>query len=402
MKTILVLTPRFPYPAIGGDRLRIYQICKSLSENFSLTLLSLCETEAEMAYQIPNDGVFDEVHRVRLPKWRSWINCMFHLVSKTPLQVAYYKSGKFATMARELGKKNDAYFAHLIRTADMVKDMPGVKFLEMTDAISLNYDRVRSSRSNSGWDYRKLVYKIESNRLSDYERRIVTRFDHSFLVSAVDRDFLFSNLECHPVSVATNGVDTTSLPYGFISESSDIAFIGNMLSMQNLDAAQFIAEDILPHIRRRIPQARLRLIGRISEKHQARLSSFDGVIVTGEVSNVSDAAKGCAVGVCPVRLGAGVQNKVLEYMALGLPTVSTSVGLEGFAAQPDRELLVADEAEAFADQVVRLIHDRELAEGIAIAGRRYVEDRHSWQAVLQPINHVIRQSLVDADPSHVS
>lgn len=94
-KNILITTPRFPYPVIGGDRLRIYYICKELAKDYDLTLLSLCETQEEMQMPIPDDGVFAKVERVLLPKWKSYLNCLFTLPTKTPLQVAYYSSAEF-------------------------------------------------------------------------------------------------------------------------------------------------------------------------------------------------------------------------------------------------------------------------------------------------------------------
>ncbi len=120
-KKILVLTPRFPYPVIGGDRLRIYELCKELSKKYSLTLLSLCESKAEIELHIPNDGVFSEVHRVLLPKINSYINCLFALPTQIPLQVAYYKSNKFKKMAEQLAVTHDLILPHLIRVADYVK-----------------------------------------------------------------------------------------------------------------------------------------------------------------------------------------------------------------------------------------------------------------------------------------
>lgn len=99
------------------------------------------------------------------------------------------------------------------------------------------------------------------------------------------------------------------------------------------------------------------------------------------------------VGVCPLRLGAGVQNKVLEYMALGLPTVSTSLGLEGFSAQDGKELLLADDAQELADAVFRLLVNRAEAKSMAEAARVFVETNHSWQAQLRPLLAKVNAAL---------
>jgi glycosyltransferase involved in cell wall biosynthesis len=394
LKSLLVLTPRYPYPVVGGDRLRIYQLCKALSTNYRLTLLSLCDNRAEMEMPLPNDGVFASIERLYLPRWKSWLNCAIALPRDLPLQVAYYRHRAFRRRAATLMAMHDGTLAHLIRVGDAIKDMAGPKFLEMTDAISLNYERIRSTRHSNG-DLRSRVFALESRRLRRYEESIVDRFDHSFLVSEIDRNFLFKNSSDRlaRVNVCSNGVDLNALPYAFEPAGRDIVFIGNMHSLQNLDAANFAASEVLPRVRVRNPGAMLRLIGRINSEQAARLAAMDGVVVTGEVPDVAAAARGGAVGLCPLRLGAGVQNKVLEYMALGLPTVSTTMGLEGFEARHGHELLVADDAEGLARAVLHLQDDREAARAMAVDARNYVDRHHSWEARLAPLVALVDDTI---------
>jgi glycosyltransferase involved in cell wall biosynthesis len=382
---LLILTPRFPFPVVGGDRLRIYQMCKALSARYELTLLSLCETPEEMALEV-DDPVFSRIERFYLPKWRSVLNTAFALPTKTPLQVAYYRHRGFFKRAAELASTHDGLLAHLIRIGDGVRELPGKKFLEMTDAISLNYSRVRDVGQRR-FDLRSWIYREEYKRLRDYEREIVEDFDHSLLVSEIDREFLFKGnvARLNKVGVCSNGVDLSHLPYGFSQEGKDIVFIGNLHSLQNYDGAYFFAKEVLPLIRRELPETRFRIIGRIKRSHADALRKLDGVEVTGEVSNVAQAAACAGVGVCSIRLGAGIQNKVLEYMALGLPVVTTSLGLEGFSARPGEDLLVADSAAQMAESVMFLLRNREKAAEMAKAGRRYVELNHAWDSVLKSI-----------------
>ena len=399
MKRMLVLTPRYPYPVIGGDRLRVYQLCKALSRHYQLTLLSLCDSRAEMDAPLPNDGVFTRIERVFMPRWRSWLNCAMALPGDVPLQVAYYRNGAFRARLRVLMREHDATLAHLIRVGDAIRDEPGVKFLEMTDAISLNYERIRETRP-AGLDLRARIFSLEARRLRRYEETVVDRFDHSFLVSEIDRQFLFGGQpqRLARVSVCSNGVDLRTLPFAFEAAARDVVFIGNMTSLQNFDAALHMATDVLPLIRARRPGVTLRLIGRIGAEAAARLAAIDGVQVTGEVPDVAVAARDGGVGVCPLRLGAGVQNKVLEYMALGLPTVSTALGLEGFDAVVGRDLLVADDAPGIAAAVVHLLDDRDAARAMALHARAYVEAGHSWEAMLRPLVDRVDAALAAARP----
>lgn len=383
---LLILTPRFPYPVVGGDRLRIYQVCKALAGQADLTLLSLCETRQELDLALPDDGVFQAVERVYLPKWQSWLQCALALFTREPLQIAYYRSGAFHRRLQALLPRHGGVLAHLIRTGDALRGHPGPKFLEMTDAISLNYSRIKQM-GPARKDLRSRIFALEAQRLRAYENTVVDHFDVSFLVSDIDRQFLYGGdaARLARVMVCSNGVDVGALPYQFQAAGRDIVFIGNMMSLQNLDMVKYMVADILPLVQREFPDTVLRVIGRIRAADAQALAQHPAVAVAGEVDSVAAAAAGGGVGVCPMRIGAGVQNKVLEYMALGLPTVTTSQGLEGFQAQDGRELVVADDATAFAGAIIALLRDRARAAAMAEAGRRYVERQHSWDAVLAPL-----------------
>jgi sugar transferase (PEP-CTERM/EpsH1 system associated) len=383
---LLVLAPRYPYPLIGGDRLRIHHLCAELAKRYRLTLLCFCEDTAEAAGAPPPDGLYESIEVVRLPRWRARLNCLLALPTRVPLQLAYYRSRTFARRVAELAPLHDAIVCHLIRSAEyaLPYDLPRV--LEMTDAISLNYKRVRATAAPVR--LRTLIYELEQARLERFERMIVDEFDAAVLVSSTDRDYLYANdaRRANKVMVCSNGVDTHALPYQFAERTTKrIVFVGNMATLQNLDAAEWFARAVLPAIRERHPDAVLEIIGNAPFAAARRLWSLPGVQVVGRVPSIAAAVAGAAVGVCPMRIGAGVQNKLLEYMALGVPAVTSAVGLEGLAAEPGRHLLLADGADAMASAVLRLIEDRTLARDIAQTAHAYVDARHRWTAQLAPL-----------------
>lgn len=388
---ILVLTPRFPYPVIGGDRLRIYYLCKELAKDYSLTLLSLCESKAEMEMKIPDDGVFREVNRVYLPKWMSYLNVLLAVPTDTPLQVAYYRSRRFSEMVASLIPSHSACLAHLIRTGDYVKNVSLPSVLEMTDAISLNYDRVRKLKTKR--NFRTWIYSLEANRLLEYERKQIKNFDLVSLVSDTDKSFLVGSSDLSHVITCSNGVDLQVLPCRKHPVGSRVvAFIGNLTSAQNLDACMHFINDIFPELRARF-NIKFRVVGKISEGDAKRLSDFDGVEVTGRVDSISDAVSDVAIGVCPVRIGAGVQNKVLEYMALGIPAITSTIGLEGLGAVPGRDLLVADSIDDYCRHVERILEDEEFAFELSRSGREYVECNHDWSVMIAPLRERLANIL---------
>lgn len=395
---LLVLTPRFPYPVIGGDRLRIYYLCKELSKDYSLTLLSLCDTPSEMLMDVPTDGVFDRVHRVYLPKWRSVLNVLFALPRSLPFQVAYYQSNEFERLVQELIPDHSGCLAHLIRTGDYVKNARLPRVLEMTDAISLNYSRVRELKARR--NLRTWIYSLEVGRLLSYERRMLGQFDLVSLVSDTDRGFLVGEGGADNVLTCSNGVDLDLLPYRERPFTKRvIAFIGNLSSAQNLDACVHFIEDFLPELRRRF-DVTFRIVGKISEGDAKRLSECQGVEVTGRVESIAAAVDDVAIGVCPVRLGAGVQNKVLEYMALGIPTITSSIGLEGLGAVNGRDLVVADTLDEYCRYVELMLSDREYALGLARSARAYVERNHDWSVMIKPLRQRMAE-IISARPGSV-
>jgi len=161
-------------------------------------------------------------------------------------------------------------------------------------------------------------------------------------------------------------------------------FLGNLTTLPNLDACAYFAREVLPLLRAHRPWT-FRVVGRISPRDARSLAAFDGVEVTGQVPDIAAAVRGARAGVCPMRMGSGVQNKILEYMALGLPAITSSLSLRTIAALPNREILVADDGRAFAEHLERLFADRDYGLRIATAGRDYVLRNHAWAAHLAPL-----------------
>jgi glycosyltransferase involved in cell wall biosynthesis len=376
-KRLLVLTPRFPYPAIGGDRIRILHICQALSPHFEITLLSLCETREEMCFR-PPDGLFSVVERIHLPRWRSYLNTALALPGTRPLQLAYYHSAQFRKKMNCLLPGHDLVLAHLIRTGQYIEDLPNLKIVDMTDAISMNYQRIRQLSGSYNW--KKLVYLVEQSRLKTYELRTVQKFDRVWLTSNIDRSYL-DPAHIWPIDVIPCGAELENLPFRPpASESNVIVFIGNMVTLQNQDACHYFIQNIFPKVRAQ-KNVVFRIVGSAPEAIQAQFRKYPDVQMTGRIKRIQDGVEDAFCGICPVRAGAGIQTKILEYLALGLPCVTSTVGLNGVEARSGVEVLEYHDADEAALHILMLHSDSALRLRIASAGRKLVCRKYDWKSV---------------------
>ena len=386
---MLVLAPRDPYPVIGGDRVRIHRLIRELAPTYDFTLVTFCRSRRERDAPLPPDGLFKAVHRIVLPYWRSFANALGAVASGEPLQVAFYRSAEFRATVEALAPSHDAVLAHLVRTAEYARDLPLLRVLEMTDAISMNLARVASLDAGY-FDLRRWIYAVEAPRMRAYERRVIDDFDVVSLTSQVDKSFLLESdgQGDDRILVVPNGVDApdTMPPAQAVRNPDEIAFVGHMGTLQNYDAAWFFAHDVLPRIRARRPNAVFRIIGPIGRADARRLSRLRGVRVEGVVPDVHEALASARVGVCPTRAGSGIQNKVLDYFASRLAVVCSPYGAEGIeGARSGKHLLIAREAAEWAERVLNVLDDEPLAQRLADAGRAYARDRFRWEQRVEPL-----------------
>jgi glycosyltransferase involved in cell wall biosynthesis len=385
-KRLLFITPRFPYPPLSGGKLFVLNVAEALRD-YDLTLLSFCSSEEEMNFW-PSDGLFTSIHRIRLPRWKSYMSVLGAVLGSRPLQLAYYESKEFGEKVKQLLPKHDVVAAHLIRCGQYVEERHSniPRVLMMADAISLAYQRMsKLSGAPLLWH---LLYRIELPRLLKYERSCPEEFDQVWLHSEVDRDYL--RLSASRARIVPVGIDLEEFPFRPNRSGNVIAFIGNLSFSLNRDACRHFIQSVLPALRAK-EDIRFRVIGSCPANVKRDLEKSPGVEVTGTVDRIDDAVEDVFCGICPIRAGAGIQNKVLNYLALGIPCVTSEVGLEGLEAANGKELLVYKSIDE-AISMLRLIHeDPALRSELALNGRKYVERAHDWKM----IHNKIRENVVE-------
>lgn len=379
---LLVLTPRFPYPLYGGDLLRIYRLCETLSKHFHITLLSVCQSPAELTVELPENSPFTDVHRVHLPKWRSYLNVLKALLTGQSMQTAYYTSSAFRRALLDLKDHHEILLCHLARTAPYASDFAGIKVLELTDFIPLTYARSNALKGK-GLSLRRLIYTLEQNRIDRKQNELAQQFDLISFVSDVDRSMFLksSGMEASRVGTFGNGVSLNERPFVAHREGKTVGFIGNLKSTPNADAVAYFSSEVLPLIHRVDPEVKLRVVGAVEEKFRFRYESSH-IEFIGPAPDLADAMTGCVVGVCPVRMGAGIQNKMLEYMAMGLAAVTTRIGAEGLEGSNGDAFVIANDAPEMAEAILGLLADAARRRLIAENARAIVETQYSWESQL--------------------
>jgi polysaccharide biosynthesis protein PslH len=378
---ILFLTSRFPYPPHRGDKLKIFNLIKSLSSQHDVHLLSFIQESEEAAFGDKMMNWCASVHVVHLPVWRSLLNCGLQFLSAEPFQVAYFRSSKMRSLlAEQIAEiQPDLIHTHLIRMAPYTMNIQEIpRVLDLTDAVSLYLDRYRSATPSR---LRRFLLGIEYSRMVSYEH-VISRFDLALVCSLVDRDVLVRNVPEAAIDILQNGIDLGifSSDETVRQDPNRIIFTGNMSYFPNEDGAQFLVNEILPHIKKQLPLVEVYLVGQ-SPRDKVKSLSRDGVHVTGFVEDIRLEYLKSAVAVSPVRFGAGTLNKVLEPLALGIPVVSTSIGIQGLDLKPGSDILVADEPEQFANHIVRLLKDPGLRGEMGSAARDKIRSKFEWTEI---------------------
>ena len=376
---ILLVTPRFPFPTRTGDTLTVFHLLRHFSQRHAVDLVSCTTEPLPRRYREAIVPYCRAMRTVRISSARSFLNGIGAVLRREPLQAAWFHSPEIAATIAELTSRRDyqVVYAHTVRAARYLIEQPtqAVRILAMQISMQLNYQRLARYERNPLY---RLAFKHEAARLGSFERSLVEKFDRTLVISEVDRAAISPGpsdrfFECpHGVTLDEEPIDAGS------RETNSIVFSGNMNYRPNVDAAVFFYREIFPRIRTRFPDALFYVVGANPDPSIQALDADDGVRITGEVESIYPWLRRAAVGIDPLRAGAGLQNKVLEGMACGLPMVVTPVANEGIRAIPEVHLLAADEAGAFADQVIRLFEGADLRRRLGEQGRRFIEENWSW------------------------
>lgn len=401
---ILFLTQIIPYPPDAGPRVKTWHVLRYLAglghrvilasyarpeeEIFVPTLRQLCAA----VHTIP-------IHRSRLADVGYWLRSNF---SGRPFLIERDDLPGMQALVHRLVTERSIDLIHadqLTMTQFARRKGGGTWPLTVFDAHNAVWTIVDRMRQNAPW-FLAPVAALETKRVKRYEGRIVSEFDHTLAVTGQDRLALLQAVGAYkrdvppsdlPISVIPIAVDTQQLkPVENLAGSTTIVTLGTLHYPPNADGIRWFFQQVFPLVQQRVPSAHLIIIGKNPPQDFLQFAERcpDSVTVTGYVPDLEPYLAQSALMVVPVRAGGGMRVRILEAFARGMPVVTTTVGLEGIEAQPESEVLLADDPEAFAASVVRLLEDPQLRQCLSTNGRRLAEKRYDWQVVLKEMDRV--------------
>jgi sugar transferase (PEP-CTERM/EpsH1 system associated) len=387
---ILFISSRFPSPLIQGDRVRAYHFLRLLSRQHSITLVAPVSGPVDSQAQQIVTQLCERWVPVRVSQWQAIAHLVRFPFSDLPLQTLYFCSPAIQRCVQTLVQEEpfDLIHVQLARMAPVADGLSGVpKVIDFIDALSLNMHR-RTTQER--WPM-KWLFHLETRRMARYEQELVSSFDQQIVSSPLDKEAIGANETLH---VIPNGVNSEDFPYTENGrEDNVIIFTGRMSYFPNTEAAVYFATQVFPPILRQIPDARFLIVGADPPRRVRRLARFPGVEVIGYVPRIQDYLARATVAVAPMQAGSGMQFKVLEAMASGVPVVATHYALGGIEAVDGVHLLVADDAEGLADQVVRLLRDPTLRRRLARNARQLVEEKYIWERSVAMLEDVYRLAI---------
>ena len=383
---IFVLLSRFPYPLEKGDKLRAFHQIKELSKHHEIVLCALSDEPVSKESVEILKQYCSRIEVIRLYKIQIFFNLLFKLIfSKDSLQVSYFYNTSAQKKINRLidETKPDHIYCQLIRVTEYVRHSKLQKTLDYMDALSRGMER----RIEESSFYLKPFLKIETERLKRYEHFIFSDFNNLTIISNQDKE-LIVNIKNDSIVVVQNGVDYSMFQHKIATKEFDIIFTGNMSYPPNVIGAVYLVKEIMPLVWATNPTIKVAIVGANPDAKVLALKSKN-VIVTGWVEDMSVYYAKSKVFVAPMQIGTGLQNKLLEAMAMKLPCVTSRLANNALGAENNKSVLIGETPNEYAQHVASLLDNEELYSLISEQGYLFVKKNYTWEGTTSILEKLI-------------
>jgi sugar transferase (PEP-CTERM/EpsH1 system associated) len=373
---VLIIVSRVPYPLDKGDKLRAYNQIKELSKKHQIILFALNDAKLDNESMDELKKYCVAITIFPLSKLSIAWNLFRTIFSKLPFQVGYFYSKKAQAKINSLIDKHkpDHIYCQLIRTAEYAKTSTIPKTLDYMDVFSKGIER----RIEKDAIYMKPILKMEYKRLLSYESEVFDCFTNKIIISEQDRS-LIPHPSRSEIKIISNGIDTAFFKPMTRPKEFELLFNGNMNYPPNIESAEFLVNKIMPLVWAQMPMVRLLISGTSPNEKVLALES-EKVIISGWVEDVRENYAKSKILVAPMQISIGLQNKLLEAMAMQLPCITSTLANNALKASHPDQIRVADSPEQYAAAIVELLSNEEKAKQLALNGYRYVLQHFNWES----------------------
>lgn len=372
---IFVLLPRMPWPLEKGDKLRAFNQIKQLAKNNEVVLCALNDKKSnkEEAFKALQPYCIS-VTFIDISKISILFNIIKSFFKGLPLQCGYFYNKKAHKKIKSLIEKHkpDMLFGQLLRVAEYIRYEKTPKTIDYQDVFSMGMKR----RKEIAPFYMKPFFNMEYKRLKRYEHNIFNDFDIKTIISAQDRNFIDHERK-DEILIVPNGVDHEYYTPQDCEKKYDIVFTGNMAYAPNVNAVEYLANHILPLVWKKFPETKLYIAGATPDPRVKKVAS-DKIIISGWIDDMRDAYAQSRIFIAPMRIGTGLQNKLLEAMSMRLPCITTTLANNPLGAEIDKEILVGNNEHELANHIITLLTNKEKANTLAQSGYDFVRRVYDW------------------------
>jgi len=367
---------RVPYPLDKGDKLRALNQIKSLSQHHEIYLFATSDTHVNADAEKVLKQYCKDICIASISKFEIACNLFLGLFGNKPFQVYYFHHRSAQKRFDEFNQQvnPDAIFCQLIRTAEYVKHISKVpKTIDYQDAFAKGMER----RMQGASFIKKAIYRMEYERLRQYEHLAFHYFEHHVIISVEDRKYILHE-DNHKIVIIPNGVDLDYFREQAQEKDFELLFTGNMSYPPNINCAMYLIKEVMPLVWKQLPQTRLLISGTSPVRELLSLAN-DKIIISGRVDDIRKSFGRSIIFIAPMQIGTGLQNKLLEAMAMKLPCITSPLANAPLGAQSGYEIMVGENKQIVAELVIQLMLDEAFRKLLAERGRAFVETNYSWE-----------------------
>ena len=402
---LLLLVHRIPFPPNKGDKIRSYHLLKHLVKKYNVHLGTFIDDQNDFQHIDTVKQWCGESYFESLSPTKAKLGSLTALMMNRPLSLDYYRSSKMqawvdSTIRQQSISKIVVFSSAMAQFVETKHES-----CRVVDFVDIDSDKWLQYASKKVWPM-SWLYQREGRTLLAYERKITKICDASLFVSQAESN-LFKTLapeSSNKIGFFNNGVDTDYFspdirhenPYS--KDDQVIVFTGAMEYWPNIDAVQWFAEEVFHEIRKIHPNAMFYIVGTRPSEQVIQLGNLPGIKVTGSVPDVRPYLAHANIAVAPLRIARGIQNKVLEAMAMAKAVIVSAQALEGIDAQSGSELLLAEDGRQFTNLISQELNQK--SEKIGVAARKKVIARYNWDSNLEKVDALLEHTRFNRLDTH--